>query len=71
MQIILDRIRVCNTEPEPDMLIIHCPRVTEVSPWCEWAAATAEWLETKGWIRRRERDAVHMIHPNHPAMVMQ
>ncbi len=67
MKIILDRIRVCNTEPEPDMLIIHCPRSMTTSPWGEWAAATAEWLESKGWIRHRECDAVHIICPGHPA----
>ncbi len=69
MRILLDRIRVCNTEPEPDMLIIHCPRSMQTEPWCEWAAATAEWLESKGWVRRREHDAVHIICPWHPAGV--
>lgn len=67
MQIILDRIRVCNTDPEPEMLIIHCPREMQVARWCDWAAEIAAYLEREGWTRRVEHEAVHMICPMHPA----
>lgn len=53
---------------EPDMLIIHCPRVVQAAPWGDWAEDTVAYLLTLGWIERRERDAVHIISPLHPAI---
>ena len=53
---------------EPDMLLIHCPRVTQAAPWGDWAQDTLEYLKRLGWTERRERDAVHVISPLHPAM---
>lgn len=56
---------------EPEYLVIHCPRVVQVSPWCEWAASTLEELRRYGWIERREHGAVNIICPGHPATAPQ
>lgn len=53
---------------EPDMLVIHCPRIVQAAPWGDWAADMLAYLKSIGWIERRERDAVHVISPLHPAM---
>jgi hypothetical protein len=54
-------------QSDPEYLVIHCPRVVQVSPWGEWAEATLADLKRWGWIERRERDAVNIIWPGHPA----
>jgi hypothetical protein len=63
----LDCVQI-NHPDEPDMLIIHCPRVVQAAPWSDWAVDMLAYLKDLGWIERRERDAVHVISPLHPAM---
>jgi hypothetical protein len=65
---LLDCVTNDNPLTEPDMLIIHCPRVVQAAPWGDWAIETLSYLKGLGWIERRERDAVHVISPLHPAM---
>lgn len=66
---LLDSCKPDTTDAEPDMLIIHCPRVIQTIPWCDWAADTLSYLASCGWIERREHNCVHIITPLHPAMV--
>lgn len=65
--ITLDCVQI-NHPTEPDMLIIHCPRVVQAAPWGDWAIDTLAYLKHLGWTERRERDAVHVISPLHPAI---
>lgn len=58
-----------NDDTEPELLIIHCPRVVQVTPWCDWAAEMLITLKGYGWIERRMDGAVHIITPLHPAVM--
>ena len=66
MIIILDKARPSNTEADPEILIIHCPRIIQPTPWSDWAAETVRWLLASGWVSRRESDCLHVYHPSHP-----
>lgn len=61
--IILDEHPNCNTDSEPELLVIHSPRIQQHAPWGDWARATAEWLRSNGWLIKRIGPDVHAMHP--------
>lgn len=64
-------VRNTQDNSDPEYLVIHCARVVQVSPWCEWAEDTLQELRRWGWIERREHNAVNIIWPGHPATAAQ
>ncbi len=54
---------VPHNESEPELLVIHSPRVQQQSPWGEWARKTADWLKSEGWRVNRVGPDMHAVHP--------
>lgn len=66
--IIVDTAPNCNTDSDPEMLIIHTPRIQQHATWGDWAKDAAKFLEDHGWRVKRIGPDVHAMHP---LMVLQ
>ncbi len=55
--------------PEPDYLVIHCPRETRVMRWDDLSRYLCEWFRSQGWSIHREPGAIVAHTPWRPEVV--